>query len=140
MAPERIVSNPSELLAFLFEAWPETKKKQVRAWLKFGSVAVNGRVITQFDHKLNPGDKVSIRPKGMAAPETKFGESGSASGMKTPNIIVIEKPAGLLSIASPSEDEKTAYAFLTNHVRAGKCTWTRTVCGSCTGSIGKRRA
>jgi 23S rRNA pseudouridine1911/1915/1917 synthase len=118
MAPARTVSKPSQLLAYLFEAWPETKKKQVRTWLKFGSVAVNDKVVTQFDHKLKPGDMVQIRAKGLAAPETKLA-SGIRIRHEDMDIIVIDKPAGLLSIASPSEDEKTAYAFLTNHVRQG---------------------
>jgi 23S rRNA pseudouridine1911/1915/1917 synthase len=118
MPPARIVTKSSQLLAYLFEAWPETKKKQVRAWLKFGSVAVNGKVITQFDHKLKPGDSVQIRPKGMAAPETKLA-SGIRIRHEDADILVIDKPAGLLSIASPSEEEKTVYASLTNHVRQG---------------------
>ena len=118
MPPARTVTKPSKLLAYLFETWPETKKKQVRAWLKFGSVAVNGKVITQFDHSLKPGDKVLIRPKGMAAPETKLA-GGIRIRHEDADIIVIEKPPGLLSIASPSEEEKTVYAFLTNHVRQG---------------------
>jgi len=118
MPNARTVSKPSELLTYLFEAWPDTKKKQVRSWLKFGSVAVNGRVITQFDHSLKPGDQIEIRAKGLAAPETPL-----AGGIRIKHedeaILVIEKPAGLLSIASPSEPEKTAYAFLTDHVRRG---------------------
>lgn len=118
MPSARTVSQPSELLAYLFEAWPETKKKQVRSWLKFGSVAVNGRVITQFDHPLKPGDKVIIRPKAFAAPETKLA-SGIRIRHEDADIIIIEKPDDLLSIASPSEPEKTAYAFLTDHVRQG---------------------
>jgi 23S rRNA pseudouridine1911/1915/1917 synthase len=116
MPSARTVTKPSELLAYLFEAWPATKKKQVRAWLKFGSVAVNGRVVTQFDHALKPGDTVLIRPKGM--PETKLA-GGIRIRHEDADIIVVDKPAGLLSIASPSEDEKTAYAFLTSHVRQG---------------------
>ena len=35
------------------------------------------------------------------------------------SLIVIEKPEGLLSMASLAEHEKTAYAFLTNHLRRG---------------------
>jgi 23S rRNA pseudouridine1911/1915/1917 synthase len=118
MPSARIVSQSSKLLAYLFEAWPETKKKQVRSWLKFGSVTVNGRVITQFDHSLKPGDKVIIRPKAFAAPETKLA-SGIRIRHEDADIIIIEKPDDLLSIASPSEPEKTAYAFLTDHVRQG---------------------
>ncbi len=118
MPPARTVSQPSELLVYLFEAWPDTKKKQVRTWLKFGSVTVNGRVVTQFDHRLKPGDKVEIRAKGLAPPETAL-QGGVRVKHEDHDIIVIEKPAGLLSIASPSELEKTAYVFLTDHVRQG---------------------
>jgi 23S rRNA pseudouridine1911/1915/1917 synthase len=116
MSSARTVTEPTELLVFLFAAWPETKRKQVRTWLKAGSVAVNGRVITQFDHGLIPGDSVAIRPKGFAAPETAL-----AGGLRIRHedsaILVIDKPPGLLSIASPSETERTAYALLTDHVR-----------------------
>ena len=118
MPPAPTVTKPAALLAYLFEAWPEAKKKTVREWLKFGSVAVNGKVITQFDHALKPGDTVLIRAKGLAAPETKLA-GGIRIRHEDEEIIVIDKPAGLLSIASPSEEEKTAYAFLTNHVRQG---------------------
>jgi 23S rRNA pseudouridine1911/1915/1917 synthase len=118
MPDERRVSAPSTLLVYLFAAWPEAKRKHVREWLKFGSVAVNGRIITQFDHALKPGDTVAIRARGLAAPETKL-PGGPRIRHEDEHIIVIEKPAGLLSIASASEDEKTVYALLTHHVRRG---------------------
>jgi len=118
MSNLRIVEAPTPLLAFLFAAWPETKKKQVRAWLKFGAVAVNDRIVTQFDHPLKPGDQVTLHRRGMAAPETKI-TGGIRIRHEDADLLVIEKPAGLLSIASAAEDEKTAYALLTNHVRRG---------------------
>jgi 23S rRNA pseudouridine1911/1915/1917 synthase len=118
MSSARTVTEPVELLVFLFAAWPETKRKQVRTWLKSGSVAVNGRVITQFDHGLRPGDAVAIRPKGFAAPETSLG-GGLRIRYEDADILVIEKPAGLLSIATPTEPARTAYALLTDHVRRG---------------------
>jgi len=118
MSSPRTVAESSPLLVYLFAAWPETKKKQVRTWLKLGSVAVNGRVITQFDHPLKPGDQVAIRAKGLAAPETKVA-GGIRIRHEDADLLVIEKPPGLLSIASPSETEKTVYSFLTDHVRLG---------------------
>jgi 23S rRNA pseudouridine1911/1915/1917 synthase len=114
----RIVEAPSPLLTFLFATSPETKKKQVREWLKFGAIAVNERIVTQFDHPLQPGDRVTIHRRGMAAPETKI-TGGIRIRHEDADILVIEKPAGLLSIASAAEDEKTAYALLTQHVRHG---------------------
>jgi 23S rRNA pseudouridine1911/1915/1917 synthase len=118
MASTRTVTEPSELLPYLFVAWPESKKKQVREWLKFGAVMVNGKVVTQFNHRLKPGDQVSIRARGLAAPDTAL-PGGIRIRHEDADLLVIEKPAGLLSIASASESEKTAYADLTEHVRRG---------------------
>jgi 23S rRNA pseudouridine1911/1915/1917 synthase len=118
MSNFRTVEAPAPLLPFLFATWPESKKKQVREWLKFGSVTVNDRVVTRFDHPLKRGDRVQIHRRGMAAPETKIA-GGIRIRHEDPDILVIEKPAGLLSIASASEDQKTAYAQLTQHVRRG---------------------
>jgi 23S rRNA pseudouridine1911/1915/1917 synthase len=90
----------------------------VRTWLKAGSVAVNGRAVTRFDHPLRAGDRVEIRAKGLAAPETALA-SGLRIRHEDGQIIVIDKPAGLLSIAAPAEPDRTAYAILVDHVRLG---------------------
>ena len=37
------VSQPGPLLEQMFTEWPEEKKKQIRTWLKFQAVTVNGR-------------------------------------------------------------------------------------------------
>ena len=118
MSESRTVETSAPLLAYLFTAWPEVKKKTARDWLKHQLVMVNGRIVTQFDRALKPGDVVAIRSKTFAAPETKL-TGGIRIRHEDADILVIEKPAGLLSIASPSEDEKTAYAHLTDHVRRG---------------------
>jgi 23S rRNA pseudouridine1911/1915/1917 synthase len=118
MSPSRVVAQPAPLLAYLFSAWPEAKKKQVRDWLKFGCVEVNGRIVTQFDQPLRPGDRVMIHRRGMAAPETRLG-GGILVRHEDPYLLVVEKPAGLLSIAGTDADEKTAYSLLTSHVRRG---------------------
>src|SRR2546425_7624462 len=119
MPGSRIVKEPTELLAYLFAAWPEVKKKQVRTWVKFQAVMVNGRPITQFNHPLKPGDVVAIRTDRYAIPKTTM-----ASGMKIyyedASLIVIDKPENLLSIASEAEQEKTAYFQLTDYLRKSK--------------------
>ena len=112
------VPAPAELLAYCFSAWPEVKKSQMRSWLKHQAITVNGRPISQFNHLLQPGDVVAVRNDRFAAPKSVLG-----SGMKVyhedSDLIVIEKPSGLLSIASEAEQEKTAYRLLTEHVRRG---------------------
>ena len=112
------VSAPAELLAYLFAAWPQEKKKQIRTWLKFQSVTVNGRPISQFNHPLKKGDVVSVRTDRFAVPKTKLG-AGMKVFFEDAHIIVIHKPSGLLSIASEAEPEKTAYFQLTEYLRLG---------------------
>jgi 23S rRNA pseudouridine1911/1915/1917 synthase len=112
------VTAPAELLTYCFSAWPEVKKTQMRSWLKHQAITVNGRPISQFNHPLQPGDVVAVRHDRFAAPKTVLG-GGLKIYHEDADVIVIEKPSGLLSIASEAEQEKTAYRLLTEHVRRG---------------------
>jgi len=116
MYKPRTVDQPAELLQYLFAAWTTVKKKQVRTWLKYQAVTVNGRVITQFNHPLKPGDVVAIRSDRYAPPDTVL-DDGIKIQFEDAAIIVIEKPPGLLTMASESEQEKTAYFQLTDYLR-----------------------
>jgi 23S rRNA pseudouridine1911/1915/1917 synthase len=113
------VQQPAELLAFLFAAWPGEKKKQIRNWLKFQAITVNGRPVTQFNHPLEAGDVVAVRQDRFAVPETTL-PSGMRILFEDADLLVIEKPSGLLSMASASEEEKTAYFQLTAYLRRGR--------------------
>jgi len=112
------VKEPAELLPYLFATWPEIKKKQIKIWLKYQAVMVNGRAITQFNHPLQKGDVVSIRTDRHAVPKSVLG-GGMKAWFEDAHLIVIDKPADLLSIASQGEQEKTAYFLLTDYLRHG---------------------
>jgi 23S rRNA pseudouridine1911/1915/1917 synthase len=110
------VSQSGPLLEQMFKAWPEEKKKQIRTWLKFQAVTVNGRPVSQFNHPVAIGDSVSIRSDRFAAPKTSL-PSGIKIFYEDAHLLVISKPENLLSIASEAEPEKTAYFQLTEYVR-----------------------
>jgi 23S rRNA pseudouridine1911/1915/1917 synthase len=110
------VIQPGSLLDQMFQSWPEEKKKQVRTWLKFQAVTVNGRPVSQFNHPLKPGDVVAIRSDRFAAPKTNL-PSGIKIYFEDASLLVVDKPANLLSIASEAEPEKTAYFQLTEYLR-----------------------
>jgi 23S rRNA pseudouridine1911/1915/1917 synthase len=118
MSKTRTVQESAELLTFLFAAWPDEKKKQVRTWLKFQNVMVNERAISQFNYLLRPGDVVTIRSDRFAVPKTTL-PSGMKIVFEDATIIVIDKPEGLLSIASEAEPERTAYFQLNEYLRRG---------------------
>jgi len=113
------VERPTELLPFLFACHPDVKRTKVRQWLKHGAVQVNGRPITHTNHPLQIGDMVSLRAGGDVRAAGLL-PSGMTVLFEDPSLIVIEKPENLLSMASETEREKTAYAFLTSYVKRGK--------------------
>lgn len=113
------VAQPAELLAYLFATYGEEKRKQVRTWLKHQAVTVNGQPITQFNHPLAPGDLVAIRHDRFAAPRTVLG-CGVKIFFEDAALLVIDKPANLLSIASEAEQEKTAYFQLNEYLKAAR--------------------
>lgn len=118
MSPQRTVKEPVDLLPFLLANWPEVKRTRVKQWLKFGSVRVNGKAITRHDHPLKPGDKIEIKveraPQKAAPPLPK----GLEIIHEDDAIIVLNKGAGWLTVALDSGKGRTAYAALTDHVRA----------------------
>jgi 23S rRNA pseudouridine1911/1915/1917 synthase len=118
MPSSHTVESPAELLAFLFTAHAAAKKNTVRQWLKHGAVCVNGKAITRHDHPLKPGDEVSIRTVGEVKSKRAL-PPGLVVLHEDDDLMVIEKPAGLLSMASPGERDKTAQSFLTHYLRAG---------------------
>jgi 23S rRNA pseudouridine1911/1915/1917 synthase len=118
MTASHTVERPVELLTFVFACHADVKKVKVRQWLKYGSVKVNGRSITRFNHRLQVGDVVSIRGKDEVLSEC-FLPRGMTVLFEDASLVVIEKPANLLSMASATERNKTAYAHLTDYVRRG---------------------
>lgn len=104
------------LLPFLFEKLPEVKRTKVRQWLKFDGIQVNGRVAKRSTHPIKAGDIVTLAPTPKAPSHPDL-----PAGMKLihedADVLVIMKPAKLLSIAANKADEATAYSELTEYVR-----------------------
>jgi len=107
------------LLPFLFAQLPEVKRIKVRQWLKYDGVTVNGLVVVRSDHPLAAGDLVELSPKAKAVPGPRL-PSGMVIRHEDEAIIVIEKPANLLSIATDAGGETTAYTALNDYVRSDK--------------------
>ncbi|TDM05203.1 RluA family pseudouridine synthase [Macrococcus lamae] len=108
------VHEPHELLKFLFEKMTDRSKKYVRTVLSRGQVFVNGESTSQYNTTLQPGDTVEIR---TSAPNKKIKIPGLVILHEDEHLIVINKEAGLLSIASDKDNEKTAYRLLSDYVK-----------------------
>jgi 23S rRNA pseudouridine1911/1915/1917 synthase len=107
------VKTECRLIDYLTDmGYTRTKVKQL---MKHRSLEVNGETAQGFDHLLCKGDTLSVRKDKT---ESKVLLSlGINIIFEDDHLIVIEKPAGLLTIASETEKTKTAYYQLNEFLK-----------------------
>ncbi len=93
---------------------PDKSRTTIKSLLSHRQVSVNHRFITQFNYELQPGNEVVISRSKI--PEV-IRYHGLQILFEDPFLIVIEKEAGLLSIATDKEKELTAYSILSDHIK-----------------------
>lgn len=103
------------LLDFLLQTLTSKSRNNVKQLLKNHQILVNGAPITQFDFELIAKDIVSISPY----PVKKNGKRMSKLPIlyEDDELLVINKPSGLLSIADDKDKEHTAYRYMMDYVR-----------------------
>jgi 23S rRNA pseudouridine1911/1915/1917 synthase len=100
------ISTPGPLLTWLLATLADSSRSRVKELLRSGRVFVNGHPRTRHDHPLQIGDQVSIR-KATSFPAATM-EVVHDDGA----IIVVNKPCGLLSVATETEKLETAFVRL----------------------------
>lgn len=108
------VTEPAELLTFLLNNISNLSRNSIKSLLARGQVFVDGQAITAYNHALVPGQIITLS-KDKAADKVEL--VGLSILHEDDDVIVIQKDAGLLSVASPKENEMTAYRQLMTHVR-----------------------
>jgi len=111
------VKQASGLLTFLNTQLKGWSRKNIKQRLKTGCVVVNGQPIMQHDHELNVGDDVEVRAAGQ---NVQRGISRLEILYSDNDLIVINKPAGLLSVASADENKQHALAILRKQLSSPK--------------------
>lgn len=103
------------LLDFLLETLTSKSRNNIKTLLKNHQVLVNGAPVSQFDFEVIAKDMVSISPY----PVKKNGKRFSKLPIiyEDDELIVINKPSGLLSIADDKDKEHTAYRYMMDYVR-----------------------
>lgn len=104
------VHTETTLLPFLLEHVKGISRNSVKNLLTRRQVLVEGRSVTRHDHPLTPGMTVELLAAGSKAPTFPI-------LYEDENIVVIDKPAGLLSVANAKEKEKTAYRMVGDYLR-----------------------
>ncbi len=108
------VAEPEELMKFLIDKLPNKSRNNIKSLLTHRQVLVDEQVVTQYNYPLQVGQKVII--DWVLVRDEKPGR-GLRIIYEDKDIIIIDKPSGLLSIASDKEKQRTAYRQLTDYVR-----------------------
>ncbi|QQE81067.1 RluA family pseudouridine synthase [Alicyclobacillus sp. SO9] len=104
-----------QLLPFLLEKYPGKGRNKVKSLLTRGQVMVGNRVVTRHDHLLGAGDKVTILQTGSVKQRELM--AGIKIVYEDEFLLVVDKPPGLLSMATDEEKERTAYRILNEYVQ-----------------------
>lgn len=105
----------AQLLEWLLAALAPMNRTRVKQVLRSGRVTVNGAPVTRHDHPLRPGDNVCL---AREAPPPTAERGGLAIVHEDAQLIVIDKPPGLLTVATESEKTDTAFVRLSAHLAA----------------------
>ena len=105
-----LVKKESELLEYLYENL-DMPKKRIKQYLTHGSIFVNNNKITQYNYKILPGMNIAINTTNKNTKELPFDIL-----FEDNHIIVVNKPSGLLTIATNKEKEKTLYHIVREYL------------------------
>ncbi|HCJ32468.1 MAG TPA: RluA family pseudouridine synthase [Firmicutes bacterium] len=103
-----IVKENEILIEFLKKMFSNLSKNSVKSLLHNEKVFVNGNMTTKYNYELNIGDVVEIREKVAKNIDIIYEDK---------DIIVINKPSGLLTVATEKEKNKTAYHLVMEYLK-----------------------
>lgn len=103
-----IVKENEILIEFLKKMFSNLSKNSVKSLLHNEKVFVNGNMTTKYNYELNIGDVVEIREKIAKNIDIIYEDK---------DIIVINKPSGLLTVATEKEKNKTAYHLVMEYLK-----------------------
>lgn len=121
------------LLDWLIQKYPTAKRTTLKRWAEDGRVRVNGQVIKKLKKELNESDAVTVIEGGDAPAPPRPGagrEDAKRAAWAAPlkhalrvvyedgDVLVADKPHGLLTSTVPQEPRPTLLAQVREHVAA----------------------
>ena len=105
-----VVKKDSELLEYLYENL-DMPKKRVKQYLTHGAIYVNNNKVKQYNYHLIPGMNITIDTESKNKKTLPFEVL-----FEDDQIIVVNKPSGLLTIATTKEKERTLYHIVREYL------------------------
>lgn len=92
--------------AYMAQFWPEYSRSTWQKYIEMGLVKVNGEVVTSVRHQLGEDDEVTV----STLPVASFEENTLPVVYEDDHVIVINKPAGVLTHAKGALTEEFSVA------------------------------
>lgn len=108
------VNEEIQLMDFLLKNLEGKNRNNIKTLLKDEQVFVNNINSSKYNHELKPGQQVEVRWQKKTS---KAGLQGIKIIYEDKDIIVIEKEAGILSMATENKKQVTAYNMLSAYVK-----------------------
>lgn len=105
-----IVEKDGELLDYLYSKL-DMPKKRIKQYLTHGAIFVNNNRTTKYNYKLVPGMNIVIDTDNKNKKTLPFDIL-----FEDDHIIVVNKPSGLLTIATNKEKDKTLYHIVREYL------------------------
>lgn len=105
-----IVEKDGELLDYLYSKL-DMPKKRIKQYLTHGAIFVNNNRTTKYNYKLVPGMNIVIDTDNKNKKTLPFDIL-----FEDDHIIVVNKPSGLLTIATNKERDKTLYHIVREYL------------------------
>lgn len=109
-----IAENDATLLDCLSNLAPESSKSTLRSWIKEGRITVDGSIVKLASAKVFKGQKIALEKKKNII------DGNIHIVYEDKDLVVIEKPEGLLSVSTAFQKIDTAFAILKRHYHPRK--------------------
>lgn len=106
------------LLDYLLSNFKNYNRTKLKQFLKYGSITVNGQVETAFNYELKPNDSVTILDRQSALRLALKSNLSFPILYEDNFLIVVEKPAGLLTMGTDKDRLNTLYFELTEYIKS----------------------
>ena len=117
------VEQETELIEALASIHPNSKRNTLRNMLTAGRVTVDGKIIHKAKHLVKPGSTITISDKQTAAvnspaPAPKKKHPRIKIIFEDEHIIVVNKQAGLLSVATDKMEPDTLHSRVVDYLKS----------------------
>lgn len=111
-----VIKKEEPLLEFLLRTLHQSRNNTKNLLAK-RHILVDGALVTQFDYLLQPKQILHVMKESVSGPVSKVKKSDLKIIYEDDEFLVINKPSGLLSIATDNEVNNTAYRKAMDYVR-----------------------